>query len=149
MKIDGIDKTIIKTLVKDARMPILSIAREVGVSGAAIHQRLRKLEKSKLIEGYTMRINPKSLGYDTTVFVGVYLDASSQLSSTIKRLKEISEMIESHYTIGNYSILIKVLCKDNEDLMRILNARILPIKNILRTETFVSLTQQIKKQVHI
>lgn len=44
MKIDGIDKTIIKTLVKDARTPILSIAREVGVSGAAIHQRLRKLE---------------------------------------------------------------------------------------------------------
>jgi Lrp/AsnC family transcriptional regulator for asnA, asnC and gidA len=149
MKIDGIDKTIIKTLVKDARTPILSIAREVGVSGAAIHQRLRKLEKSKLIEGYTMRINPKSLGYDTTAFVGVYLDASSQLSSTIKRLKEIPEIIESHYTTGNYAILIKVLCKDNEDLMRILNERILPIKNILRTETFVSLAQQIKRQVHI
>jgi Lrp/AsnC family transcriptional regulator for asnA, asnC and gidA len=76
--------------------------------------------------------------------VGVYLDASSQLSSTIKRLQEISEMIESHYTSANYSILIKVLCKDNEDLMRIL-----PIKNILRTETFVSLAQQIKRQVHI
>jgi Lrp/AsnC family transcriptional regulator for asnA, asnC and gidA len=81
--------------------------------------------------------------------VGVYLDASSQLSSTIKRLKEIPEIIESHYTIGNYAILIKVLCKDNEDLMRILNARILPIKSILRAETFVSLAQQIKRQVHV
>jgi len=93
-KIDGIVKTIIKTLVKDTRTPILRIAREVGVSGAAIHQRLRKLEKSKLIEGYTMLSNPKSLEYHTTAFVGVYLDASSQLSSTIKRLKELPVIIQ-------------------------------------------------------
>ena len=149
MKIDGIDKVIIKRLVKDARTTILSIAREVGISGAAIHQRLRKLEKSKLIEGYTMIINPKSLGYNTTAFVGVYLDSSSQLSSTVKRLQEISEIIESHYTTGNYAILIKVLCRDNEGLMRVLNDNILPIKNVVRTETFVSLAQQIKRQINI
>ncbi|AQS94785.1 MULTISPECIES: Lrp/AsnC family transcriptional regulator [Polaribacter] len=149
MKIDGIDKTIIRTLVKDARTPILSIAREVGISGAAIHQRLKKLEKSKLIEGYNMIINPKSLGYTTTAFVGVYLDSSSQLSSSIKRLKEIPEVIESHYTTGNYAILVKILCKDNESLMRILNDKIQPIKNVLRTETFISLDQQIKRQINI
>ncbi|MDX6745784.1 Lrp/AsnC ligand binding domain-containing protein [Polaribacter sp. PL03] len=149
MKIDGIDKTIIRRLVKDARTPILSIAREVGISGAAIHQRLKKLEKSKLIEGYSMIINPKALGHTTTAFVGVYLDSSSQLSSTIKRLKEIPEVIESHYTTGNYAILIKVLCKNNESLMRILNDNIQPITNVLRTETFISLDQQIKRQINI
>lgn len=149
MKIDGIDKTIIRRLVKDARTPILSIAREVGISGAAIHQRLKKLEKSKLIEGYNMIINPKALGYTTTAFVGVYLDSSSQLSSTIKRLKEIPEVIESHYTTGNYAILIKVLCENNESLMRILNDNIQPIKSVLRTETFISLEQQIKRQINI
>ncbi len=63
MKIDGIDKIIIKSLVKDARTPILTIARKVGVSGAAIHQRLKKLDKSKLIDGYKMVLNPKALGY--------------------------------------------------------------------------------------
>jgi|TARA_R110002049_G_scaffold616_11_gene3582 Lrp/AsnC family transcriptional regulator for asnA, asnC and gidA len=149
MKIDGIDKIIIRTLVKDARTPILSIAREVGISGAAIHQRLKKLEKSKLIQGYNMVINPKSLGYTTTAFVGVYIDSSSQLSSTIKRLKEIPEVVESHYTTGNYAILVKVLCKDNESLMRILNDKIQPINSILRTETFISLDQQIKRQINI
>ena len=51
IKIDGIDKIIIKRLVEDARTPILSIAREVGISGAAIHQRLRKLENSDLMAG--------------------------------------------------------------------------------------------------
>lgn len=149
MKIDGIDKIIIKRLVKDARTPILSIAREVGVSGAAIHQRLRKLEKSKLIEDYRMIINSKVLGYTTTAFVGVYLDADSQLSSTVKRLKEIPEIVESHFTTGNYAVFVKVLCKNNESLMQILNDNIQPIKGVLRTETFISLEQQINRQIKI
>ena len=58
--IDGIDKTILRALMKDARTPILEIARSVGISGAAIHQRLRKLENSGLIAGSKFVINPKS-----------------------------------------------------------------------------------------
>ena len=149
MKIDGIDKTIIKMLIKDARTPVLSIARKVGVSGAAIHQRLKKLEKSKLIEGYRMIVNPKSLGYTTTAFIGVFLDSSSQFSATIKSLKNIPEIIESHYTTGNYAIFIKVLCKNNEDLMHLLNKDIQSLKGVFRLETFISLEQQIDRQIHI
>ena len=149
MKIDGIDKIIIRRLVADARTPILSIAREVGISGAAIHQRLRKLEKAKLIDGYKMTINPKSLGYTTTAFVGVFLDSSNQYSSAIKRLKDIPEVVESHYTTGNYAILIKILCRNNEDLMELLNKDIQNIKGVLRTETFISLDQQIDRQISI
>lgn len=149
MIIDGIDKTIIKMLVKDARTPVLSIARKVGVSGAAIHQRLKKLQKSKLIEGYQMIINPKSLGYTTTAFVGVFIDASHQFSSIIKSLKAIPEVVESHYTTGNYAIFIKVLCKNNEDLMHLLNNDIQNINGVLRIETFISLEQQINRQIHI
>lgn len=149
LKIDGIDKIIIKSLVNDARIPILSIAREVGISGAAIHQRLRKLEKSNLIEGYKMVINPKALGYTTTAFVGVFLDASNLYSSAIKRLKEIPEIVESHYTTGNYAIFIKIMCKNNEDLMHLLNKDIQNIKGVSRTETFISLDQQIDRQIAI
>jgi len=149
MKIDGIDKIIIKTLVKDARTPVLSIAREVGISGAAIHQRLRKLEKSKLIDGYRMVINPKSLGYTTTAFVGIFLDSASLYSSAIKRLKEIPEVVESHYTTGNYAIFIKIMCKNNEDLMHLLNNNIQGIKGVSRTETFISLDQQVDRQISI
>ena len=149
MKIDGIDKIIIKRLVKDARTPILSIAREVGISGAAIHQRLKKLEKSALIEGYKMVINPKSLGYTTTAFVGKFLEASSLYSSAIKKLNAIPEIVESHYTTGNYAIFIKILCKNNEDLMHLLNKDIQNIKGVSRTETFISLDQQIGRQIKI
>ena len=142
-------KLSFRRLVTDARTPILSIAREVGISGAAIHQRLRKLEKAKLIDGYKMTINPKSLGYTTTAFVGVFLDSSSQYSSAIKRLKDIPEVVESHYTTGNYAIFIKILCKNNEDLMELLNKDIQNIKGVLRTETFISLDQQIDRQISI
>ena len=149
LKIDGIDKIIIKRLVHDARTPILSIAREVGISGAAIHQRLRKLDESELIEGYKMVLNPKALGYTTTAFVGVFLDSASLYSSAIKRLKEIPEIVESHYTTGNYAIFIKILCKNNEDLMHLLNKDIQTIKGVSRTETFISLDQQIDRQIKI
>lgn len=149
LKIDGIDKIIIKRLIEDARTPILSIAREVGISGAAIHQRLRKLEDSDLIESFKMNLNPKTLGYTTTAFVGVFLDSSKIYSSAIKRLKEIPEVIESHYTTGNYSIFIKVMCKNNEDLMNLLNKQIQHIEGVSRTETFISLDQQINRQIKI
>ena len=57
--IDGIDKIILKNLMKDARTPILTIAKEIGISGAAIHQRLKKLENAGLIVGSKLVINPK------------------------------------------------------------------------------------------
>ncbi|NVK51305.1 MAG: Lrp/AsnC ligand binding domain-containing protein [Flavobacteriaceae bacterium] len=149
VKIDGIDKIIIKRLVEDARTPILSIAKEVGISGAAIHQRLRKLEQSDLIAGSRMVLNPKVLGYTTTAFVGIFLDSASKYNSAINRLKEIPEIIESHYTTGNYAIFIKILCKNNEDLMHLLNKEIQTIKGVARTETFISLDQQIDRQIKI
>ena len=76
--IDGIDKIILKHLMNDARTPILAIAREIGISGAAVHQRLRKLEASGLIAGSKFVINPKVLGFKTLAFVGIFFDAASK-----------------------------------------------------------------------
>ncbi len=149
IKIDGIDKIILNQLMKDARTPILSIAREIGISGAAIHQRLRKLEASGLIAGSKFVINPKTLGFKTLAFVGIFLDSSSKYKEAVKRLKEIDEVTESHYTTGNYAIFVKILCKDNEHLMQVLNHQIQNIKGVARTETFISLDQQIDRQMKI
>lgn len=147
--IDGIDKIIINRLISDARTPILSIARDIGISGAAIHQRLRKLEESGLIAGSQLILNPKILGYTTTAFIGIFLESASMYSSAIKRLKEIPEVVESHYTTGNYAIFIKILCKNNDDLMYLLNKDIQRIKGVARTETFISLDQQISRQIQL
>ena len=147
--IDGIDKIILEHLTQDARAPILGIAREVGISGAAIHQRLRKLKKSGLLKGSQFIIDPKALGYKTLAFVGIFLSTSSKYKEVILKLEDITEVIESHYTTGNYSIFIKLLCKDNEHLMQILNKKIQLIKGVARTETFISLDQQINRQIGI
>ena len=149
VKIDGIDKAILRALMNDARTPVLEIARQVGISGAAIHQRMKKLEASGLLAGSKFIINPKVLGYTTMAFVGIYLDKAMRNPEAVKQLKEIPEVLECHYTTGNWSVFIKILCKDNEHLMNVLNKQIQSIKGISRTETFISLNQQIERQISI
>jgi Lrp/AsnC family transcriptional regulator for asnA, asnC and gidA len=149
IKIDGIDKEIIRSLMNNARTPILEIAKRIGVSGAAIHQRLRKLENSELIEGSKIIINPKVLGYKTMAFIGIYLEKAGDNADVVRELKKIPEVIESHYTTGNWSILTKILCVDNENLMQILNKKIQTINGVSRTETYISLDQQINRQIAI
>ena len=149
IEIDGIDKAILRALMKDARTPILEIARQVGISGAAIHQRLRKLEKSSIISGSKFVINPKVLGYTTMAIIGIYLDKAMSNPEAVKQLQKIPEVLECHYTTGNWSIFIKILCKDNEHLMHLLNKDIQSIEGVSRTETFISLNQQIDRQIKI
>ncbi|MGY8919482.1 MAG: Lrp/AsnC ligand binding domain-containing protein [Flavobacteriales bacterium] len=149
IKIDGIDKEIIRSLMNNARTPILEIAKRIGVSGAAIHQRLRKLENSELIEGSKIIINSKVLGYKTMAFIGIYLEKAGDNADVVRELKKIPEVIESHYTTGNWSILTKILCVDNENLMQILNKKIQTINGVSRTETYISLDQQIDRQIAI
>ena len=64
-------------------------------------------------------------------------------------MKDIPEILECHYTTGNWSVLIKVICKNNEDLMNLLNKQIQSIDGVARTETFISLEQQIERQISI
>lgn len=149
VKIDGIDKKILRFLMTDARKPVLEIARNIGISGAAIHQRLRKLENSGLIAGSKFVINPKVLGYSTMAYVGIYLDKAMSNPVAVKALEQIPEVLECHYTTGNWSILIKVLCRNNEHLMQVLNNKIQQIDGVSRTETFISLDQQIERQITI
>ena len=147
--IDGLDKIILKALMIDARKSINEIANTAGISGAAVHQRLKKLQNTNLISGSQLIINPKLLGYKTMAFIGIYLDKAIRNPEAVKQLEKIPEVIECHYTTGNWSILIKILCEDNQHLMNLLNHKIQTIKGISRTETFISLNQQIKRQIQI
>ena len=149
IEIDGIDKEILRFLMEDARKPILQIANKIGISGAAIHQRLRKLEDAKVISSSKLIVNTRVLGYSTMAFVGIFLDKASSNSEAVKELKKIPEVLECHYTTGNWSILIKIICRDNEHLMNLLNQKIQPINGVSRTETFISLEQQIERQIQL
>ena len=89
------------------------------------------------------------LGYSTMAYIGIFLDKAMANPRAVKELEKIPEVLECHYTTGNWSILIKVLCKDNEHLMQVLNKHIQQIEGVSRTETFISLDQQIDRQIQI
>ena len=149
VSLDGIDKAILRVLMQNARTPVQEIARQLDLSGSAVHQRLKKLEDAKLITGSYLKLNPVSLGYSTTAYIGVYLDKAMRNLEAVAQLRKITEVVECHYTTGNWSILIKILCKNNEHLMQLLNHKIQSIEGVSRTETFISLHQQIDRQISI
>lgn len=147
--IDGIDKIILRELMREARISINQIAKLAQISGTAVHQRIKKLESAGIISGSHIVLNPKKLGYKTVAFVGIYLDKAIRNPEAVHALKNIPEIIECHYTTGDWSIFIKMLCRDNEHLMQVLNSKIQSIEGISRTETFISLQQQLERQLHI
>jgi len=81
-------------------------------------------------------------------FVGVYFDKAADAPVIIKLLKRVPEVLECHYTTGNWNVFLKVICKSNDHLMEVLNS-IQDINGVSRTETFISLAQLIQRQVKI
>jgi Lrp/AsnC family transcriptional regulator for asnA, asnC and gidA len=149
LTLDGIDKAILRVLMENARTPVQEIARQLNLSGSAVHQRIKKLEDAHLIMGSFLKLNPTSLGYSTTAYIGVYLDKAMRNPEAVAQLKKIDEVVECHYTTGEWSILIKIMCKNNEHLMQLLNHKIQSIEGVSRTETFISLHQQIDRQIRV
>ena len=148
-QIDQIDRKILQFLIKNARMPFLEIARECGISGAAIHQRVKKLDEMGVILGSRLEVNPKSLGFDVCALIGVRISDPKMFDATVDALKAIPEVVECHFITGEYNMMIKVYCVDNEHLMHTLFEQILPIQGVLKTETFISLVEAFTRQIDV
>ena len=116
--LDAIDGKILQYLVRNARMPFLEIARECGISGAAIHQRIRKLHDSGVILGSRLIVDPKMLGFDVCALIGICVQDPMYMMQTMEKLKEIPEIVECHFITGNFNIVVKLYCLDNEHLMK-------------------------------
>ena len=147
--LDSTDKKILKYLVKDSRIKVVEIASFIGVTSAAIHQRLGKIKRAGLIKSFTLRLNEKELGYKTCAFIGLFLDKNSRYRDVVAKLKLIPEVVETHYTTGQYSLFIKLYAKDNDHLMKVLNGKIQEIPGISRSETFISLEEPISKSIQL
>lgn len=145
--IDKTDQKILSFLVKNARMPFLEIARECGVSGAAIHQRVRKLENAGVITGSRLMVKPNALGLHVCAFISISISESNKYVKVIESLKCIPEIVECHCVTGRYTLLVKMYCRDNDHLMDILMNRILKIPDIQATDTMIALDEAIDRQV--
>ena len=146
-QIDDIDRKILSHLVKNARIPFLEIARECGISGAAIHQRVKKMEDSGIIEGSRFIVKPDALGFGVCAFIGVILDHAHTYKTVVKEIESIPEVTECHFITGGFTFLIKLRCNDHQHLMDILINTLQNIPGIAKTETFISLDQLIEKQI--
>lgn len=149
LHIDETDRKILSYLVKNARMPFLEIARECGISGAAVHQRVRKLEANGIITGSRLIVKPAALGLDVCAFISVSLSEANKYPEVIAALKHIPEVIECHFVTGKSSLLLKVFCFDNEHLMDILLNTIQRIPYIESTDTMISLDEAFDREVWV
>ena len=100
-----------------------------------------------IIKGTRIILNLPKLGYDVCCFVGVYVDKTSSFDSVIEEMQKISEVVELHLTTGDYSVFAKVICKNIADLQEILMNKINTISGIQRTDTFISLSQPIDRNI--
>lgn len=145
---DGLDRNILHDLSQNARKPYLEIARENGVSGAAIHQRIQRLMGAGVITGFQSMIDPASVGYETCAYVGLYLKNPSEYSEVIEKLKKIPEVVECHFTTGQYDIFIKLFAKNNDHLLHLLQNEIQAL-GTSRTETLISFKMVFNRQVPV
>ncbi|MGM9829266.1 MAG: Lrp/AsnC family transcriptional regulator [Muribaculaceae bacterium] len=147
-QLDSLDLSILRMLSENARKPFLEIARECGVSGAAIHQRIQKLSAMGVFLGSEAVINPSSVGYYTCAYVGFYLNDPSQFDSIVQKLKEIPEVVECHFTTGKYDMFIKVYARNNDHLLQIIHTKLQNLGSA-RTETLISFKEVFKRQIPI
>ena len=148
-EIDKLDKQILSILMRNAKKPYTDIAKQLYVSGGTIHVRMKKMEDAGIVKGYSLNVDPASLGYDITAFLGVYLDKSSLYDDVADELEEIPEVIAAHYTTGLYSIFATIVCRDTKHLREVLHDKIQKIEGIQRTETFISLQESINRPIDI
>lgn len=147
--IDEIDRKILSFLTNNARMPFLEIARECGISGAAVHQRVHKMETNGVITGSRMTVKPSRLGLGICAFISLSLTEDNKYQEVVKALKLIPEIVECHFVTGRTAILLKVYCYDNNHLMEILMNSIQRIPYVQSTDTMISLDETFSREVWV
>lgn len=147
-KLDNLDKQILKLIADDARIPFLEVARTCNVSGAAIHQRIQKLTSMGILKGSQFIIDPEKMGYETCAYIGLNLKNPEAFDDVVAELKKIPEVVECHYTTGNFDMFIKLYATNNHHLLNIIHDRLQPL-GLASSQTLISFHAAINRQLPI
>ncbi len=147
--IDDLDKKILTIITHNARIAFKDVAEQCGVSRAAVHQRVQRMFDIGVIIGSGYQVNPKMLGYNLCVYVGLTLERGHMYRQVCAELEKIPEIVESQFTLGAYSMLIKLYARDDKHLMHLLNTKIQAIPGIANTETLTTLDESINRTLPI
>jgi len=148
-EIDNTDLKILEILTQDAKKPYTEVAKRVYVSQGTIHVRMNKMEEAGIVERTTLRLNYSKLGFDITAFIGIYLEKSALYEKVLEKLKEIKEITNIHYTTGNYSMFVKIHCRDTNHLKAVLHEKMQQVEGIERTETMISLEESLDRNLKL
>lgn len=134
--LDDADKALIELLQRDGRMPYTRLAAEVGLSEAAVRQRVQRLIESNVVQvvGVT---DPLRLGFRRQAMVGVR--AEGDLTTVADALAAVPEVDYLVFTTGSFDLLFEVVCEDDEHLLALLNDKVRSIPGVRSAETFVYL----------
>jgi Lrp/AsnC family transcriptional regulator for asnA, asnC and gidA len=125
------------------------VAKKVNVSQGTVHVRMNKMEEAGIVEKTTVKINYAKLGFDITAFIGIYLEKSALYDKVVAKLKEIPEITSIHYTTGNYSMFVKIHCRDTNHLKEVLHDKMQQVDGIERTETMISLEESLDRNLNL
>lgn len=148
LQLDELDIEIIKILLMDCRISYLEIARMCNVSGSTVHVRIKKIEELGIIKGSKLLVDYSLLGYHLCCFICLKIDNPSFYNIILEKVKNIKEIVELYFTVGDYSILMKVICKNIEDLNNIVTNEISSFEGISKFTVSVSTSQQISREIN-
>jgi Lrp/AsnC family transcriptional regulator for asnA, asnC and gidA len=141
-KIDHVDCEIILKLIDNARKPFTEIAKELIVSTGTVHQRVKKLEKMGIINGYSLSINYHKFGYTLTVYVGIFIQTGYSAMNIIDELNKIPEVTVADLAAGTYSIFCKLRCRDTLHAKDVL-FQMQAVEGVKGTETMIMLEERL------
>ena len=141
--LDDVAKAIIEQLQQDGRRPYAAIGKAVGLSEAAVRQRVQRLVDSGVIQIVAVT-DPLTVGFPRAAMIGIRCDGDMELVAD--KLEAMSEIDYLVITAGQYDLLVEVVCEDDDHLLNVINKRIRAIPGVVHTETFVYL--RLRKQIY-
>ena len=139
--LDATSKAIIEQLQRDGRRSYAEIGKAVGLSEAAVRQRVQKLTDAGVMQIVAVT-DPMRLGFSRQAMIGVRVSGDTRVVAD--RLSEIPEVSYVVLSAGSFDILAEIVCEDDAALIELLNQKIRSVEGVAVTETFVYL--QLKKQ---
>jgi len=132
--LDDVSKTIIELLQEDGRRSYSDIGRAVGLSEAAVRQRVQRLTESGVMQIVAVT-DPMQLGFRRQAMIGIRVNGDTRVvAEAVAAIDAVDYVV---LTVGSFDVLAEVICEDDADLLALINDSIRPIDGVLSTETFI------------
>lgn len=142
MKIDTIDRKILRILQEEGRITNLQLSENIGLSAAPTLERVRKLERAGIIKSYHARVDASKLGFGLKVIIQVSLirQIDNAMQKFVDQIRDIEEVVECAQVTGDYDYYLKVVVKDIAEYDELVNTKLSKIEEIGQMRSSVLLS---------